>query len=113
MLPSFCRSTVTVLRAPVSTPRGAPERDWTRPDRHVLTRCAVLGAATSESSAEVRPGVTVTAALYAQPGADVRVGDRIETEGGEVYEVVGAPVARESPTGACSHIKCELARYVG
>lgn len=114
MLPSFCRSTVTVLRAPAQATRtGASERDWSRASEHSVTQCAVLPVSTSEASGEARPGVKVSAALYAPPGADIAVGDRVRTVSGEVYAVVGAPARRESPTGAVSHVKCDLALYVG
>lgn len=114
MLPSFCRSTVTVLRAPAAATRpGAVERDWSRAAEHSLTQCAVIPVSTGEAAGEARAGVNVTASLYAPPGADVEIGDRIRTVSGEVFSVVGAPQHRESPTGAVSHVKCDLARYVG
>lgn len=114
MLPSFCRSTVMVLRArKVQTRPGAIEHDWADPTVLSITRCAVLPVSTGESSGEARVGVNVTAALYAPPGSDIEIGDRVRTVSGETYQVVGAPQRRESPTGAVSHVRCDLARYVG
>ena len=36
-LPSFCRETVTVLRAPLVDQRGTKVRDWSQATEHFVT----------------------------------------------------------------------------
>lgn len=112
MLPSFCRETVTVSRAPLAPVRGSRERDWSKKEDHYLTGCSVQPVSSAEATGEAREGTSVAAALYAPPGADVAVGDRV-TSAGQTFEVVGSPLSISSPTGAVSHVRCDLARYVG
>ena len=112
MLPSFCCEIVTVSRAPIVNLRGARERDWSQSSDHYLTGCSVQPTSTSEASGEAREGTSVTAVLDAPPGADIRLGDRVESSWAK-FEVVGSPLPISSPTGAVSHVRCDLARYVG
>lgn len=112
MLPSFCRETVTVLRAPLSEARGTRERDWSRAASHYVTGCSVQFGSTATARGEPRDAVSSAAALYAPPGADLRAGDRIETSMGP-FSIEGEPMPRVSPTGAVSHVECSLARWEG
>lgn len=107
VLPAFCRETVTVLRAPLRVARGTSERDWAAAASHGVAGCSVQPDATSQATSEPRPGVSLTATLYAPPGADLAAHDRIMCSLGE-FRVVGAPMAVASPTGALSHVRVTL-----
>lgn len=112
MLPSFCRETVTVARAPLSASRGTAERDWGLVARHEVRGCSVQPTSTSQAVGEPRPGVSVAATLLAPLGADIAAHDRVECSLGS-FRVVGAPLAVASPTGALSHVRAQLSREEG
>ena len=111
-LPSFCRETVAVLRAPLVDQRGTKVRDWTKAVEHFVTGCSVQFSSTSTDRGEPRDAVSSSATLYAPPGADVATGDRVSCAFGEFW-VEGQPMPRVSPTGAVSHVECPLARWEG
>ena len=112
VLPSFCREAVTVTRAPLAPVRGTSERDWSRAESHVVAGCSVQPAQTSQAASEPRPGVSLTATLFAPPGANVAAHDRVACSLGR-FRVVDAPMAVTSPTGALSHVRAELSREEG
>ena len=112
MLPSFCREVVTVSRAPLAAMRGTYERDWSRASSHEVAGCSVQPSQTSGDSSEPRPGVSLSATLYAPPGADLRAHDRVTCSLGR-FRVVGMPMAVASPTGALSHVRAQLSREEG
>lgn len=112
MLPSFCRETVEVWRAPLAESRGTEERDWKRAASHSVAGCSVQFASTSTDRGEPRDAVSSSATLYAPPGADVATGDRVSCALGEFW-VEGQPMPRVSPTGAVSHVECSLSRWMG
>ncbi len=107
MLPGFCRETVTVSRAPIASARGTSERDWSRVASHEVAGCSVQPASTSQVASEPRPGISVSATLYAPEGADLAAHDRVECSLGS-FRVVGAPMAVSSPTGSLSHVRASL-----
>ena len=111
-LPSFCRDTVEVLRAPLVASRGTQERDWSQAVAHDVVGCSVQFGSTSTDRGEPRDAVSSSAVLYAPPGADVKAGDRVSCAHGE-FSVEGEPMPRVSPTGAVSHVECSLARWEG
>lgn len=111
-LPSFCRETVTVLRAPLVDQRGTKVRDWANAVEHYATGCCVQFASTSTDRGEPREAVSDAATLFAPSGADIMAGDRIATSMGE-FAVEGHPMPRVSPTGAVSHVECSLAWWEG
>ena len=111
-LPSFCTETVAVARAPLADARGTAERDWSRAESHYVTGCSVQFGSTSTARGEPRDAVSSAATLYAPPGADVRAGDRIRSSMG-AFSVEGEPMPRVSPTGAVSHVECQLSRWEG
>lgn len=111
-LPSFCRETVTVLRAPLVDQRGTKVRDWSQAVEHYVTGCSVQFASTMTNRGEPREAVSDTATLFAPPGADIKAGDRLSTSMGE-FAVEGHPMPRVSPTGAVSHVECSLAWWGG
>lgn len=112
VLPSFCRETVTVSRAPLVASRGTSERDWANATSHVVAGCLVQPAQTSQGASEPRPGISLAATLHAPPGADLAAHDRVKCSLGR-FRVVGAPMAVTSPTGALSHVRAELSREEG
>lgn len=113
MLPSFCHETIVVSRAPIVHLRGSAERDWGAVEKHYVTGCSVQFSGTSSSRSEARAGaVSSDAVLFAPPCADVAEGDRIECPAGR-FSVEGEPMPRTSPTGAVSHIECQLSRWKG
>lgn len=107
VLPGFCRETVTVSRAPLRAARGTSERDWSAATTHEVAGCSVQPDVTSQATSEPRPGISLSATLYAPPGADLAAHDRVTCSLGEL-RVVGAPVAVTSPTGALSHVRATL-----
>lgn len=111
-LPSFCRETVTVIRAPFSGVRGTSERDWSAAASHEVARCCVQPSSTSTDRGEPRESVSDAATLYTPPGSDVAAGDRVTCSLG-TFSVEGSPMPRESPTGAVSHVEVQLSRWRG
>lgn len=111
-LPSFCRETVTVLRAPLFDSRGSTERDWARAARHEVAGCSAQFGSTSSDRGEPREATSDSATLYAPPGADILPEDRVACSLGE-FCVEGTPMPRVSPTGSVSHVECGLSRWKG
>lgn len=112
MLPSFCRDEVEVLRAPMRDERGTPCADWGAAAVHRVGGCAVLPSTTSTRRGEAREAVSCDAVLYAPPASDIAARDRVRWRG-SLYDVEGAPMPRESPTGAVSHVEARLKRWEG
>ncbi len=112
MLPSFCRETVEVTRATLRRLRGTSERDWADAETHAVAGCMVSPASTSDDVNNARPGLSLSATLYAPPGADIAAQDRVKCRLG-LFRVVGEPMAVESPTGRLSHVRCDLERREG
>lgn len=112
MLPSFCTETVSVVRAPLVSVRGTEERDWSASEAHEVAGCSVQFDSTATDRSDARASVSDAATLYAPPGADVAEGDRIRCDLG-TFEVNGTPMPRRSPTGAVSHVECQLTRWKG
>lgn len=111
-LPSFCRETVRVLRAPLVDRRGTKVRDWAAAEEREIAGCSVQFGSTSTDRGEPREALSSSATLYAPPGADVEAGDRVSCAFGEFW-VEGRPMPRVSPTGAASHVECALSRWEG
>lgn len=107
MLPSFCRTTVQVTRAPMVSRRGTVEPDWANAVTHVETGCDAQPAGSASSWTTVGQPVTVRLVLRLPPGADIRAGDRVTVDGTD-YAIEGAPHAWRSPSGAVSHIEAQL-----
>lgn len=112
MLPSFCRETVTVTRAPLLASRGSTERDWASAAQHELAGCIAVPVSTADDAQSARPGISADATLYAPPGSDVAAQDRVTCRLG-TFRVAGAPMPVASPTGRLDHIKCYLERREG
>ena len=112
MLPSFCREAVTVSRAPLVAMRGTSERDWAHAVAHEVAGCSVQPSQTSQDASEPRPGISLSATLYAPSGADIAARDRVSCSLGR-FRVVGMPMAVSSPTGALSHVRAQLSREEG
>ena len=112
MLPGWCNQTVTVLRCPETTAYGRVERSWANPTRTDVAGCSVQPAASVTDWGDPARVREIDAVLYAPPGADIREGDRISVDG-RTYEVDGAPMAWASPTGAVSHVYCNLKAWSG
>lgn len=112
MLPSWCRDTVRVLRAPVVRERGVPVRDWGRAESHDVAGCSLQPASSATSFAEAGQPAQARAVLYCPPGADVRQGDRVEA-GGAAWSVDGVPHLWRSPTGRADSLQCSLTEWRG
>ena len=112
MLPSWCKTTVTVRRAPLVDSRGTKVRDWSAYVEHEVTGCSVQPASSATAWTDQRQPVTYDAVLYAPPGADVEDGDRI-VYAGATYAVDGAPMPWASPTGAIDHVQANLVTWRG
>jgi len=107
MLPSFCQDSVDVWRAPYIDSRGTKVRDWAHAVKHTVSGCSFQYRSTEQEWTDARQAVTVRARLYMPFGSDIEVDDRIDYEN-HSYAVNGAPMAKKSPTGAVSHIVCDL-----
>lgn len=111
MLPSFCRHTVTIHRAPLKDARGSLVRDWENASTHEITGCSVQPSSTA-SNFEREEQVTDRWQLYAPPQADIQTGDRVEFNG-TLYEIDGAPYNWPSPTGRVAHLQAHLIEWEG
>lgn len=112
MLPSWCKQTVTVLRAPTRTVGKRTERDWANAQTHTIGGCSVQPAGTSTGFGTMDAVANADAILYAPPSADIAEGDRVEF-GGATYVVDGIPYGWESPTGRVSHLQARLTKWAG
>ena len=112
MLPSWCKHTVIVSRAPLVTTNRREERDWAHAQQHAITGCSVQPSSTSTSFGTVDATATADAILYAPYGADVAEGDRIQY-GGATFVVSGIPYKVDSPTGLVSHLQARLRKWAG
>ena len=112
MLPSWCKQTVTVLRAPMRTVGARTERDWANAQPHTVPGCSLQQTGTSTGFGAVDAVATADAVLYAPPNADIADGDRVEF-GGAIYVVDGIPSNCQSPTGRVSHVQARLSKWAG
>lgn len=112
MLPSWCKHTVIVGRAPIVTRNMRKEHDWAHATQHTVTGCSVQPSATSTSFGTVDAVATADAILYAPYGADIAEGDRIQY-GGATFVVSGIPSPIDSPTGRVSHLQARLRKWAG
>lgn len=112
MLPSFCRDTVTVWRAPVIEERGTTVRDWANAAPHTVAGCSFQPASTAGTWGELRNGAETRATLWLQPGADIEFGDKVEFQG-NVYALDGEPLEWRSPSGVVTHLTCNLVDWRG
>lgn len=112
MLPSWCRDSVDVWRAPLVAVRGTEERDWANAAKHTVTGCSVQPSTTSTGWNDPREALTASMTLYAPPGADVMAGDRVDF-GGASYRVDGIAMPWRSPTGAVDHLMAYLVGWEG
>lgn len=110
MLPSWCRDTVTVWRAPLVDSRGTKVRDWTQATSHVIDGCSLQPGGTSTDFGEPRQANESDATLYAPPGADIEADDRVEFDG-TTWAVDGQPMDWRSPTGRVTHRQARLTAW--
>jgi len=111
-LPSFCRETVDVYRAPIKDSRGTQIRDWDNQTKTTITGCTVQPSSTSTDMTEARAAVHNTAIGYFPPGTDIAKGDIVEWQGIK-YLVDGSPMPMASPSGAVSHVRVNLTEWEG
>ena len=112
MLPSFCKESVTVVRAKEKDSRGTKILDWSDTVRTALSGCSVQPNTSTRDFDGRTIQVTEDWTLYAPPGADIKAGDRIEWES-NTFEVNGAPMPWKSPTGRVSHMWARLVEWRG
>lgn len=112
MLPSWCRHSVIVSRAPLVTRNRREERDWANAQCHTITGCSVQPSGTSTDFGGVDAVATADAILYAPYGADIAEGDRIQY-GGATFVIDGIPYPWDSPTGRVSHLQARLRKWAG
>ncbi len=112
MLPSFCRDTVTVSRAQLVDKRGTKVLDWTSPETFTVNGCSVQPSTSTRDFDGRTLAVSEEWTLYAPPGSDLQAGDRI-TWRDTTFEINGAPMPWESPTGRVSHVRAQLAEWRG
>lgn len=112
MLPSFCRDVVTVVRAPLVEMRGSLVRDWDNATVHQIGGCSFQAVSTSRDMDNRADQVEIVATLFANPGADIESGDRIEY-GKASYELTGEPIPYPGATGALDHYEIPLRHWRG
>lgn len=108
---SFWRQTITRIRPGTKTERGSTVFDWSNPDRLDIPECSVQPASTSLSQDGRVLGVMDGLTVYAPVTADVRVGDRIEWNGG-IYTINGEPLIWPG-VARMQHIQLNLQRWQG
>lgn len=110
-LGGFGTQTVTVLRAPQGRDsHGNLVRAWDQAATHDLTECLLVPVAGTELVLN-RDEVTTTWALYASPDADLLDTDRVRTDDGTTYEVVGSVLRYQA--GVLDHAQALLTRWEG
>lgn len=113
MLPTFANQTVRIVRPGTKEVRGVPVFDWDNTTEHDVTKCSVQPASTSRNFASARVlNIQDAYTLYAQPGADIQAGDRVEVNG-KTYSVDGDAEVWRSPTGRVSNVQFLLRRWEG
>lgn len=111
-LPSFCRETATVYRAPMVSERGTERRDWGNAVTHQITNCSIQPNASSSDLEDARYASTVSATGYLPPDADIQPDDAVEWNGFR-FRVNGIPMPIVSATGAVSHMRVSLVEWRG
>lgn len=115
MLPSWCRDSVTVTRAPRVVANGRERRDWSSATSHVVGGCSLQQTDTDTSfDGAQRDASSSTARLICPYGSDIREGDRI-TIGGRTWVVAGFPPGDglRSPYGGASNLTVTLKEWRG
>lgn len=112
MLPSFCKDVVTVKRANVVYRRGSDVFDWENPQTFELSGCSVQPSQSTRDFDGRTLSVSEEWTMYAPAGADLRAGDRVSWRGLD-FEINGAPMPWQSPTGRVSHIWARLSEWSG
>lgn len=113
MVRSFYNQTVTRLRAQTADDgHGNTVPDWSlTPSSVSITGCR-LQPLSSDEVMENRFESDVRFRLLAPYGSDVAFLDRV-TVGAATYEVAGAPLSHNSPSGAAQHDEILLRRVTG
>lgn len=112
MLPSFCKTTVVRKRARLVDRRGTQVWDWDYPEETCIRGCSLQNQTTSTDKDGRTLQITNGAVLYADYGADIKAGDRIE-HNGAVYEIAGSPMPVVGATGRISHLEIPLSEWKG
>ena len=112
MLPSFCRDTVTIKRAQMVDKRGTIVADWLNPQVFTIGGCSVQPSTSTRDFDGRTLGILEEWTLYAPTGADLRAGDRVVWRD-TTFEINGAPMPWESPTGRVSHVYARLTEWSG
>ena len=109
---SFCKDTVTRLRAPIITKNAMETRDWSNATSKVINRVQVVAQSTSRDFDGRVLNVSDRRTLRAMYDADIQAGDRVVWNG-DTYEVEGEVFHTKSPTGRVSSTRCTLVRWSG
>lgn len=117
MLHSWCTQTVTVIRAPLVTERGASVRDWDNATEHTIAGCSVQPSDSSRDFARREEQSSFGFHAFLPPNADIQAGDRVRCDvgvGGEItFEIDGVPYSRYSPTGRVDSTQVDLRVWDG
>lgn len=111
MLPSFCRDTATIWRAPLIEERGTTVRDWDNAVPHIERKCSFQPGGGSTSWATHENERIVNATLFLQPNADIQLNDRVFVQG-RTFSVDSVDTW-QSPTGRVSHVQAALIDWEG
>lgn len=112
-LPSFCRTSITVVRPGRKTVRGTEVPDWDAATRHTVGGCSVQPVDTSGNAVSDRVAqATDMQTVLMPPNADLKRGDRVEYDG-ELWSVDGCVMSWPSPTGRVAHKVATIRLYEG
>ena len=112
MLASFTRQTITVKRPSMAVSRGSKVADWTDPTTITVGGCSVQPLDEQTEREGRAANEQVRARLIAPPGADIRMGDRVEALG-ETWEVESCPPAWPAAVGTLAHRDVTLRLWRG
>ena len=111
MLPSICRTTITVIRPCEEDRRGSKVLSFDNPATFKISGCS-LQHSTTNANFEDRANTETSAILYLPPDADIKFGDRVEYRN-TVYEVAGQPMYYDSPSGRLDFVSVYLRDWRG
>lgn len=112
MIPSFCKQTITRLRASKKDSRGSLVYDWTNPEELIIADCSVQPVSGIVSNDGRVLAVNSTYMVYVNPNTDVHAGDRI-LYNNSIFSVDEEPQIWESPTGRVSSLQFNMTTYKG
>jgi hypothetical protein len=110
MLPSWCRTSVTVVRPSVKDSRGTKVLDWANTTEHVIYGCQIDSPAAEGDWSNSAEPIKTSGTLYLPPNSDVQRNDKVVVNN-ETYRVDGDKISLTSPFGKVSYDTCQIVRW--